>query len=151
MLKYNFSLERLKRLFKIKRKDKKDGFTLMELVTVLAVISILSAALIPKVGNYINEAKKVAVLNEAKSVVTAYEAVRYKLNVNENTIASKLQGDNLPIEEGTLKKLKNSTVSQCKLILDTETNGFKINTEEKSISIFKNTDNTIIGTIEQIE
>ena len=59
MLKYNFSLERLKRLFKIKRKDKKDGFTLMELVTVLAVISILSAALIPKVGNYINEAKKV--------------------------------------------------------------------------------------------
>ena len=117
----------------------------------MAVISILSAALIPKVGNYINEAKKVAVLNEAKSVVTAYEAVRYKLNVNENTIASKLQGDNLPIEEGTLKKLKNSTVSQCKLILDTETNGFKINTEEKSISIFKNTDNTIIGTIEQIE
>ncbi|MCI9069128.1 MAG: type II secretion system protein [Clostridium sp.] len=138
-------------MFNILKSEKKKGFTLLELVTVLAVISILSAALIPKVGNYINEAKKVAVLNEAKSVVTAYEAVRYKLNVNENTIASKLQGDNLPIEEGTLKKLKNSTVSQCKLILDTETNGFKINTEEKSISIFKNTDNTIIGTIEQIE
>ena len=138
-------------MFNILKSEKKKGFTLLELVTVLAVISILSAALIPKVGNYINEAKKVAVLNEAKSVVTAYEAVRYKLNVNENTIASKLQGDNLPIEEGTLKKLKNSTVSQCKLILDTETNCFKINTEEKSISIFKNTDNTIIGTIEQIE
>ena len=138
-------------MFNILKSEKKKGFTLLELVTVLAVISILSAALIPKVGNYINEAKKVAVLNEAKSVVTAYEAVRYKLNVNENTLASKLQGDNLPIEEGTLKKLKNSTVSQCKLILDTETNGFKINTEEKSISIFKNTDNTIIGTIEQIE
>ena len=138
-------------MFNILKSEKKKGFTLLELVTVLAVISILSAALIPKVGNYINEAKKVAVLNEAKSDVTAYEAVRYKLNVNENTIASKLQGDNLPIEEGTLKKLKNSTVSQCKLILDTETNGFKINTEEKSISIFKNTDNTIIGTIEQIE
>lgn len=141
----------MKLMFNILKSEKKKGFTLLELVTVLAVISILSAALIPKVGNYINEAKKVAVLNEAKSVVTAYEAVRYKLNVNENTIASKLQGDNLPIEEGTLKKLKNSTVSQCKLILDTETNGFKINTEEKSISIFKNTDNTIIGTIEQIE
>lgn len=138
-------------MFNILKSEKKKGFTLLELVTVLAVISILSAALIPKVGNYINEAKKVAVLNEAKSVVTAYEAVRYKLNVNEETIASELQGDNLPIEEGTLKKLKNSTVSQCKLILDTETNGFKINTEEKSISIFKNTDNTIIGTIEQIE
>ena len=127
-------------MFNILKSEKKKGFTLLELVTVLAVISILSAALIPKVGNYINEAKKVAVLNEAKSVVTAYEAVRYKLNVNEETIASELQGDNLPIEEGTLKKLKNSKVSQCKLILDTETNGFKINTEEKSISIFKNTD-----------
>ncbi len=138
-------------MFNILKSEKKKGFTLLELVTVLAVISILSAALIPKVGNYINEAKKVAVLNEAKSVVTAYEAVRYKLNVNENTIASELQGDNLPIEEGTLKKLKNSKVSQCKLILDTETNGFKINTEEKSISIFKNTDNTIISTIKQVE
>ncbi len=138
-------------MFNILKSEKKKGFTLLELVTVLAVISILSAALIPKVGNYINEAKKVAVLNEAKSVVTAYEAVRYKLNVNEETIASELQGDNLPIEEGTLKKLKNSKVSQCKLILDTETNGFKINTEEKSISIFKNTDNTIISTIKQVE
>ena len=50
----------------IKSKKKKKGFTLIELVAVLAIIAILSAAFVPKVGNYITEAKKVAVLNEAK-------------------------------------------------------------------------------------
>ena len=49
----------------LKSKKKKKGFTLIELVAVLAIIAILSAAFVPKVGNYITEAKKVAVLNEA--------------------------------------------------------------------------------------
>ena len=50
----------------LKSKKKKKGFTLIELVAVLAIIAILSAAFVPKMGNYITEAKKVAVLNEAK-------------------------------------------------------------------------------------
>ena len=45
----------------LKSKKKKKGFTLIELVAVLAIIAILSAAFVPKVGNYITEAKKVAV------------------------------------------------------------------------------------------
>ena len=42
----------------LKSKKKKKGFTLIELVAVLAIIAILSAAFVPKVGNYITEAKK---------------------------------------------------------------------------------------------
>ena len=68
----------------LKSKKKKKGFTLIELVAVLAIIAILSAAFVPKVGNYITEAKKVAVLNEAKTVVTAYEAVSHKLDSDES-------------------------------------------------------------------
>ena len=75
-------------------KKKKKGFTLIELVAVLAIIAILSTAFIPKFGKYITEAKKVAVLNEAKTVVAAYESARYKIDTSEdNTNISSLISD----------------------------------------------------------
>lgn len=129
--------------FKIKSnlKNKKKGFTLIELVAVMAIIAILSAAFIPRFGNYIAQAKKVSILNEAKSIVTAYESVKYKSTTkNENeTIGSDLQGDNLPIEKDSLKKLGNATVAQCKLLLDTENHDFTLNDNTITIS---NTDSS---------
>lgn len=129
--------------FKIKSnlKNKKKGFTLIELVAVMAIIAILSAAFIPRFGNYITQAKKVSILNEAKSIVTAYKSVKYKSTTkNENeTIGSDLQGDNLPIEKDSLKKLGNATVAQCKLLLDTENHDFTLNDNTITIS---NTDSS---------
>lgn len=129
--------------FKIKSnlKNKKKGFTLIELVAVMAIIAILSAAFIPRFGNYITQAKKVSILNEAKSIVTAYESVKYKSTTkNENeTIGSDLEGDNLPIEKDSLKKLGNATVAQCKLLLDTENHDFTLNDNTITIS---NTDSS---------
>ncbi|MFR4230634.1 type II secretion system protein [Clostridium sp.] len=122
-------------------KNKKKGFTLIELVAVMAIIAILSAAFIPRFGDYITQAKKVSILNEAKSIVTAYESVKYKSTTkNENeTIGSDLQGDNLPIEKDSLKKLGNATVAQCKLLLDTENHDFTLNDNTITIS---NTDSS---------
>ena len=122
-------------------KNKKKGFTLIELVAVMAIIAILSAAFIPRFGNYITQAKKVSILNEAKSIVTAYESVKYKSTTkNENeTIGSDLQGDNLPIEKDSLKNLGNATVAQCKLLLDTENHDFTLNDNTITIS---NTDSS---------
>ena len=122
-------------------KNKKKGFTLIELVAVMAIIAILSAAFIPRFGNYITQAKKVSILNEAKSIVTAYEPVKYKSTTkNENeTIGSDLQGDNLPIEKDSLKNLGNATVAQCKLLLDTENHDFTLNDNTITIS---NTDSS---------
>ena len=121
--------------------NKKKGFTLIELVAVMAIIAILSAAFIPRFGNYITQAKKVSILNEAKSIVTAYESVKYKSTTkNENeTIGSDLQGDNLPIEKDSLKKLGNATVAQCKLLVDTENHDFTLNDNTITIS---NTDSS---------
>lgn len=121
--------------------NKKKGFTLIELVAVMSIIAILSAAFIPRFGNYITQAKKVSILNEAKSIVTAYESVKYKSTTkNENeTIGSDLQGDNLPIEKDSLKKLGNATVAQCKLLLDTENHDFTLNDNTITIS---NTDSS---------
>ena len=98
--------------------NKKKGFTLIELVAVMAIIAILSAAFIPRFGNYITQAKKVSILNEAKSIVTAYESVKYKSTTkNENeTIGSDLQGDNLPIEKDSLKKLEIKAAQTQKTI-----------------------------------
>lgn len=133
--------------FKIKSnlKNKKKGFTLIELVAVMAIIAILSAAFIPRFGNYITQAKKVSILNEAKSIVTAYESVKYKSTTkNENeTIGSDLQGDNLPIEKDSLKKLGNATVAQCKLLLDTENHDFTLNDNTITISNTNSSKGTI--------
>ena len=111
------------------------------LVAVMDIIAILSAAFIPRFCNYITQAKKVSILNEAKSIVTAYESVKYKSTTkNENeTIGSDLQGDNLPIEKDSLKKLGNATVAQCKLLLDTENHDFTLNDNTITIS---NTDSS---------
>lgn len=52
------------------KKQTKKGFTLVELVIVIAVIAILSAILIPTFGNVIADAKEKAELEDAR---TAYQ------------------------------------------------------------------------------
>ena len=59
------------KLMTTKHNKKKSAFTLIELIVVIAIIAILAAALTPSFTGYINEAKKVAVINQAKNVVTA--------------------------------------------------------------------------------
>ena len=127
----------------LKSKKKKKGFTLIELVAVLAIIAILSAAFVPKVGNYITEAKKVAVLNEAKTIVTAYESIKHKPGFNTSSIGSDFEGTNLPLESGTLKKLSGATVEQCTQIIDTESNTFTFSDDGTSIIINDDKNNSI--------
>ena len=116
----------------LKSKKKKKGFTLIELVAVLAIIAFLSAAFVPKVGNYITEAKKVAVLNEAKTVVTAYEGASYKLNSNESITISDLTAKGY-LEENSIKKISpNFSVAQCKQLMDTENYTFDMESEYAS-------------------
>lgn len=54
------------------KKSSKKGFTLVELVIVIAVIAILSAILIPTFGNVIANARKSAAQSEASNAITAY-------------------------------------------------------------------------------
>ncbi len=63
----------------MKNLKNKKGFTIVELVIVIAVIAILAAVLIPTFGNIINNAKESAAMQEARNAYTQYMA---KLDVD---------------------------------------------------------------------
>ncbi len=54
----------------MKRNNQKRGFTIVELVIVIAVIAILAAVLIPTYANLVKKANEAAALSDAKNLVT---------------------------------------------------------------------------------
>ena len=56
------------------KKSNKKGFTIVELVIVIAVIAILAAVLIPTFSNVIEKANESAALQAAKNAYTEYLA-----------------------------------------------------------------------------
>lgn len=58
----------------MKRNNKK-GFTLVELVIVIAVIAILSAILIPTFGNIIEDANKTSAQSDTKAAITTHMSI----------------------------------------------------------------------------
>lgn len=64
------------------KKKLKKGFTLVELVIVIAVIAILSAILIPTFGNVINNAKESAAKSEVSNAITQYTTNQAQNNLS---------------------------------------------------------------------
>lgn len=58
----------------MKLNKKKKGFTLIELMAVIAIVAILAAVLVPTVNGYINRAKKTVVITEVRDVMNAIES-----------------------------------------------------------------------------
>ena len=52
-----------------KRRSKKGGFTLVELIVVLVILAILAALLIPALTGYIDKAKEKRIVAETRQVV----------------------------------------------------------------------------------
>ena len=115
------------------RNKKKKGFTLVELMAVMAIMLILSVAFLPKISGYIKEAKKTVALSQAKNVVTVFETLKLKNSkITENT-----KVDTLPsISDGLLSnedinKLGSITVQNCINMLDSENSSFELNDDGK--------------------
>ena len=56
------------------KKNNRKGFTIVELVIVIAVIAILATVLVPTFGDVIASAKEKAAMQEAKNLYTQYVA-----------------------------------------------------------------------------
>lgn len=58
-----------------KRRSKKGGFTLVELIVVLVILAILAALLIPALTGYIDKAKQKQIIAETRQVVIAAQTL----------------------------------------------------------------------------
>ena len=113
--------------FKLPTYRKKRGFTLIELVVVIAIIAVLAAAFTPKLSGYIEQARKVSVLDQAKRVLTAYESITLKsstLTENSNITAVINASGSLVTSDEITKIPHSFTIAQCRKLLNTEKHDF---------------------------
>ena len=114
-------------------KKKKKGFTLIELMAVIAIIAILAAVLVPTVTGYINRSKKTAIITECRAVMNAIEtynavtSTTNSINTGSTTEISEAitgEGALVPlvteklIEEKDVKHIKAATIAEVKEIND---------------------------------
>ena len=66
-------LNSIKKKNSLKQKKRK-GFTLTELIAVMAIVAILATAMIPKVVGYVEEGKKTNAIEEARQIVLAVDS-----------------------------------------------------------------------------
>ena len=107
-----------------KRKNQK-GFTLIELIVVIAILGILAAIAIPRLAGFTDRANSSAVVAEAKTILTAYSTL-----VADNPTRTSLPGQGeteLTDLTGKIKgNLSPATVSGGKINFTYERSGWKV-------------------------
>ncbi|CUO64102.1 prepilin-type N-terminal cleavage/methylation domain-containing protein [Clostridium disporicum] len=108
---------------KSKPHSKNRAFTLIELVVVIAIVAVLAAAFTPKLSGYMDEARKVVVLDQAKRVLTAYENLNLKFNTltEKDYIESVVSLSGSPVTLSEITKIPSKfTIEDCRNLLNTE-------------------------------
>ncbi len=139
-------------------KKKKKGFTLIELMAVIAIIAILAAVLVPTVTGYINRSKKTAIVSQVRNVITAVEthnatatgsdiigaSVTVKALVGEGNTSAKIESD-LLTKDG-INRLNDMTVGVAQKI-NQDSNAVKNITlkDDGTFESFKESASSTIG------
>lgn len=84
-----------------KRRSKKGGFTLVELIVVLVILAILAALLIPALTGYIDRAKQKQIVAETRQCVMAAQTLadEYYAKNSSNPKFGSADTDNIKLTE----------------------------------------------------
>lgn len=66
---------------------KSSGFTLVELIIVLLILGVLASIIVPKISNYVEDAKSVGTFAQLKNIRSAFELYRTQHNNDYPTLA----------------------------------------------------------------
>lgn len=109
-----------------KRRSKKGGFTLVELIVVLVILAILAALLIPALTGYIDRAKEKNVIAETRQVVMAAQTLYDEAYGNSNTAPTFDKTNDIKYED--VAKLAEVKDTIDEITMGTGTNANKIGT-----------------------
>ena len=102
----------------VSKKHKKRGFTIIELIAVMAIIAILAVVVTPKIGGYIEEARKTKAVAQVREVVMAVESYNIKASdAIENDDEYSAFKTNL-INSGYLKLAKDADGNYIDIVND---------------------------------
>ena len=136
------------------KKNRKKGFTLVELIVVLVILAILAALLIPALTGYIDKAKEKQVVAEARQIVMAAQTLldeEYGKNVPNGSSSSdiKFAANNNANAYGVISIEDVAALSE--VTLTWSDNEVEVTSAEGTVNIVVGDGNTVsVGTISKV-